>query len=138
MKTFQDIINESNPDDIVKTYNINGKRIELKAMHFDLQSLSTGILNDNISCIMDIDKNIVSIKFSECCFICEGTGEYECEECEGEGDNDCFECGTTLSCDYCQGHGLLQCDCGVDSDEIIFEDEIDLNQGELFNSHFNK
>ena len=134
MKTFQDIINESKPDDIVKKYTINGNQIKLQAKHFMKYPMRGAVITDTISCnIEQMTENIVSIKFTGHCIVCEGTGEYECEECDGEGDSECFECHTTLTCDACYGNGLLECDCGIiDENEIIFEDEININQLELF------
>lgn len=135
MKTFQDIIDSSNPDDVIKKYTVNGTQIKLKASNLiDTNS----VISDSILCTIEKINDILLLKFSCYCSLCEGTGQYDCEECNGDGDTECYECGTLLTCDYCKGDGVFDCDCEITEDEIIFEDEIDLNQGELFNSHFNK
>jgi len=155
MKTFRDMIEASNTNDIVKKYNIGGKKVELKASYFTiafslLKGASFGFTTGTYSAesgksvlpspdlwvnIKKINENIISVLFFNRCNKCHGVGEIDCPECEGTGEHECFECNAIHECGYCDGTGILECDyCGgnFDEEEIVFSDEIKLNQGELF------
>jgi uncharacterized protein (UPF0297 family) len=130
MKTLLDIIKSAEKNDTIKQYNVDDIPIELKAKNFNavlkLMSGESVLLpkTNNINCELkkiDVSKVLVRIikSYNEICPNCDGTGEHYCDDCA-----DYHECGN------CDGTGTV-CDNDED-DELLFQDEINLNQGELF------
>jgi hypothetical protein len=150
MRTFKDRIESSNTNDIVKRYNVDGKKVELKASHFTvaLSLLKGASFGFDVGAdrsnkpspdlwvnIKKVNDEIISVSFFNRCDKCHGTGETDCPECEGTGEHECYECNTTHECGYCDGTGTLiceYCEGNFDEKEVVFYDEIQINQGELF------
>jgi hypothetical protein len=82
-----------------------------------------------------LNSNVIRIVVTESCEYCNGGGEKDCELCEGTGETSCNECGQDETCEDCDGWGGVECDiCGgeICEEDIIFQENIELNQGELF------
>lgn len=146
MKTFLDVIKESNPNDVLKKYNVDGRELVFKAIKFQ-RLVRDSLLNIKPSYNYEIhstvfqgrlellNSNVIQIIVTEACEYCNGGGEKDCEECNGTGEICCDSCGHDETCGECDGWGGVDCDIchgEIDEDEIIFQRNIDLNQGELF------
>lgn len=145
MKTFLEIIQSSDDDIVLKSYIVNGVKIDFTTRQFkalfkmDDRSWETIERMDRspdlIGNLDIVRPNVVSVSVIQGCNECDGIGNYECTECSGTGECECSECGNVHDCISCDD-GLVDCDeCGAsgfDKEEILFYCEIDLNQGELF------
>lgn len=145
MKTFLETIQSSDDNIILKSYNVNGVKMNFTTRQFkalfkmDAKSLKTLVSmdkNPNLIGKLDIVREgVVSVTGMQECSDCDGIGNYECTECEGTGEWECSECRSLHDCEMCND-GLVDCyECGAsefNKDEILFYCEIDLNQGELF------
>lgn len=145
MKTFLEIIQSSDDNKVLKSYTVNGVKMDFTARQFkalfkmDDKSWETIIRIDrypNLIGTLDIlRKDFVSVTVMQECGGCDGIGNYDCTGCEGTGETECSECGNIQDCEMCDD-GLVDCsECGAsdfDKDEVLFYCEIDLNQGELF------
>ena len=145
IKTFLEIIQSSDDDTVLKSYTVNGVKIDFTARQFkalfkmDDRSWETieriDRSPDLIGKLDIVRENFVSVTVKEECGECGGNGNYECVDCSGTGECECSECGNLHDCISCND-GMVDCDdCGAsefDAEEILFYYEIDLNQGELF------
>ena len=145
MKTFLDTINQSNDLEVLKHYVIHDTDVYLKAGDFKLaidKNTSVEIINKkqnsaSLTISLERQNNSIIIKASECCPMCNGTGEVDCDICYGTGDCICPECEARHECRNCEGYGVVKCECenyDFDRDSVILVDKIDLNQGDLFNN----
>ena len=134
MKTFMDKLNEADNSAVIKEYKIDSTDLKFYKYNF-VSALklrpetSIGFpKNNGLWCEMSKPNNsIITIKTTKKntveCDICDGTGEHYCSDCE------CYhECGV------CEGTGIINDDMNDDNgdDNILLEDVINLNQGELF------
>jgi len=133
MKTINDIIKNSNDQDIIKSYKLEGNVLNIKSYIFKMLFNVNNVIKQ-ISGIYWVfitkKNNLLEIKIKKHCDKCEGTGEKDCDECSGEGKIECYNCGHYNDCDECKGRGVVTCMCDeeFDEDEVYLEDIIDLNQ----------
>jgi hypothetical protein len=146
MKTFLDVIKESNPNDVLKKYTVDGRELIFTAMKFQRlvhdslliikPSYNYEIHETTFTGRMELlNSNVIRIVVTESCEYCNGGGEKDCELCSGTGETSCNECGQDETCEDCDGWGGVECDiCGgeICEEDIIFQENIELNQGELF------
>jgi predicted methyltransferase len=129
MRTLLDVIKSAEKDSVIKRYKVDDISIELKAKHFNdvLKMISDEPVllpkKNNINCeLYKINTSKVLIRitksYTEMCSICDGIGEHYCNGCD-----------EYHSCGNCNGTGIVYDD---NDNELIFQDEINLNQGELF------
>lgn len=152
MKTFLTVLQDTDDSAIVKSFTVDGVNIKLKADIFKYLLISNLLVGDKadesnivtynpngprLSCnIKKLSNNIISITVTPRCDYCHGTREFECGECNGHGEYECETCGSYVECKDCDGIGIIDCDyCSgdvFDENEILFYEEININQGELF------
>jgi len=153
MKTFLTIVKSSGYTDVLKKYIIEGIEVEfcasvfkelVKKKLYEKSLAETDVLTHNsggpsiYSILKLISPNVISITMSNVCEWCKS--DKTCIECEGTGETECDSCESCLPCEDCEGTGINICSmCGgnINEDEVLFYTEINLNQGELFSSHFN-
>lgn len=148
MKTFKDVVLKSeNPMTVLQMFYVNGVGIALTAKDFQsvLQDdISNSVHNSYVrqngqpTLIVSLKKlndNELSITVTNECE-CGGCGEVDCPSCDGTGEHYCDDCGTYHDCARCDGTGGQECemckDDIFDTEEILYEKTILLNQGELF------
>ena len=127
MKTFSDIILESNEYDVIKTYNINGTPIGIQSTHFK-DAIEQGkckyIVSDTLRCEITKPSDIYLH------IIIEQDNTTECDVCGGSGQHYCDDCDCDHDCGECDGLGQI---FDYYTEACILVDEtINLNQGELF------
>lgn len=133
MKTFSDIILESNEYDVIKTYNINGTSIGIQSTHFK-DAIEQGkcafagkckyIVSDTFRCEITKPSDIyLHIKIEQ-------DTTTECDACEGSGQHYCHDCDCYHDCGSCEGLGQIF-DYYTEP-SILVDETINLNQGELF------
>lgn len=153
MKTFRDkILGCENPKEVLKYFNVDGSKIELTAK--DLKSI---MLEDKLlpgtkdyehnlymrrkgqptlkTTIKKLNDDILAIQVTAQCE-CGGSWEVNCPDCDGIGEHYCDICDDYHECAKCRGTGGIECEIceknQFEEDEILYEDTIILNQGELF------
>jgi len=130
MKTFMDKLNEANDSDVIKQYNINSTKVKLYKYNFNSvfklspkQFIEWGILDKTLWCEMSRpNDSVIIVKISK-------PNTKECDVCEGTGEHYCDDCCDYHMCGVCRGTGEV---IDKDSDELLLEDTIYLNQTELF------
>lgn len=150
MKTFKDKVYESPEDEILKSYIIKGRKIDIPASAFKKILFPENFTEESQYNIYDrikfeptiivsiklFNKTVIKIYAIESCELCNDTGEIECDDCYGTGDFECGECGSITDCKNCFGVGTIQCekckDDPFDKNNIIFSIDIQSNQTELF------
>lgn len=148
MITLKDRILIAKDSDIIKSYNINGTKISFTSKQFkyilnksmDISSINSYAESVDaptiVGALKKINDNTIGVSFKYFCTDCKGTGEIDCEDCDGTGEIECSECGNTHECTSCDGAGVFECNkCKnnpYDEDDILLNDTIDLNQGEIF------
>lgn len=140
--TLFDKIKSLGESDIIKSYIIKNKKIDILAGDFIKAVESIKEENDNVvGWIYTVKRSGFEISFKfltkECiqlgiiCAKCHNKGEIECTSCYGEGEIECSECGTCGDCLKCDGSGIISCPCGSDGTEEAFSCTIQLNQIEF-------
>ena len=149
MKTFLKEVQYAEDSDILKVFKVDGVDIKLKAELFKRLLISdnksdeytTVVYNTTggprLSCnVKKLNDDILSVTVTPRCDYCHGSREIECDSCEGTGETECGECGNIEGCDECSGIGIVNCSyCEgdiFDEEDILFYEEININQGELF------